>query len=152
MLPFTTTSICVPSELNERLVPPHSAGLALPRGEGSGVKWDKRLHMPHQKVYSVLFLPRMGLSFSFPTNVLVSERDGANHLEFDWLEASLSHSSGGRAAEPPFPGLSKLPQQYRFKIGSKQPLMPIIAGRHLVVFIKGTVLVFRTRTLVSVLL
>lgn len=35
----------------------------------------------------------MDLSVLFLTNIHVDEREGADHFEFDRLEASLSHSS-----------------------------------------------------------
>lgn len=51
----------------------------------------------------LLFLPWMGLSVLFPTNMHVAEMEQADHYEFDQLEAPTSHTSLG-AAETSYSG------------------------------------------------
>lgn len=48
--------------------------------------------------YFVLCLQCMVLSVSFPTNVHVAEREGANHCACDRLAAAASHASVHGAA------------------------------------------------------
>lgn len=92
-----------PSSIKE-LVPPHAADLKLPKGgndKGKGAKGDKRHCKYPENFYSVLlFFLFTGFSVSFPSNMHVTQGEGANHYESDWLEPSMPHNSVHVAASP----------------------------------------------------